>query len=98
MHRELLFFDLLFSDLICFYSVHFEDKAEIDYLRGGAGEGGRRGGGGGRRRCTRRNKRLGPLIVNAIQSLRFLSLPFKKKGENDACAWRSWSEELKKKW
>ncbi len=27
LHRELLFFDLLFSDLICFYSVHFEDKA-----------------------------------------------------------------------
>ena len=26
LHRELLFFDLL-SDLICFYSVHFEDKA-----------------------------------------------------------------------
>ena len=26
LHRELLFFDLL-SHLICFYSVHFEDKA-----------------------------------------------------------------------
>ena len=95
MHRELLFFDLLFSDLICFYSVHFEDKAEIGYLRGGAG-GGRGGGGRGGRRGTRRNLRVGPLIVYVIQSLRFLSLPFKQKKEktrNDACAWRSRSEE-----
>ena len=76
LHRELLLFDLLFSYLICFCSVHCEDKEEIGYLRGG--------GGGGGRRNTGRNLWVYPLIFYVIQSLRFLSLPFKtKKGENE---------------
>ena len=79
LHRELLLFDLLFSYLICFCSVHCEDKEEIGYLRGGGG-----GGGGGGRRNTGRNLWVYPLIFYVIQSLRFLSLPFKtKKGENE---------------
>jgi len=73
LHRELLLFDLLFSYLICFCSVHCEDKEEIGYLRGGGeGEG---------RRNTGRNLWVDPLIFNVIQSLRFLSLPFKTKKE-----------------